>query len=721
MNATSSHTNRLISQVSPYLLQHAHNPVDWYPWGEEALERARREDRPILLSVGYSACHWCHVMERESFENPAIAATMNEHFVNIKVDREERPDLDEIYMMAVQAMSGNGGWPMTVFLTPDLQPFYGGTYYPPEDRGGHPGFPTVLNAVSELYRSRRDNVEDQARRLLDFLQQNAQLLSAQGEGAGVPLASDVLGAIAEQLKGTYDSRHGGFSSAGPKFPGSMNLSILLRQYRHTSDPQLLEMAEHTLTCMARGGMYDQVGGGFHRYSVDEHWLVPHFEKMLYDNALLVWTYLEAFQLTGTPLYREVVENTLNYVLREMTSPEGVYYATQDADSEGEEGRFFVWNPQQIEEVVGADDAHLLCQYYDVTETGNFEGASILHVDVAMPELAERLGVDEALLARAVAEGKEKLFNARETRVHPGRDEKILTAWNGLMISSMARASRVLDNPAHLDSASAAALFILDNMYADGTLFHACTVDSADTGERIRGYQDDYACMVNGLVDLYEATFDPQWLEAALELTEAMVSLFWDGEDGGFFYTEADADDVIVRTKNPFDNATPSGNAIAVLALLRLAALTETARYRELAGKTLQLFGELMRQSPTACCQMAAALDFHHDEALEVVIVGTVNACQPLHETLQGSFLPNKVVAGWEPHVTASWNGGSVVPTEEAPSRASEVVPLLEGRLGYPREQAMAFVCRDSVCHTPIEDPDELRANLTAGSGDAVST
>ena len=703
-----SDSNRLISQVSPYLLQHARNPVDWYPWGPEALERAREEDRPILLSIGYSACHWCHVMERESFENVAIAAVMNEHFINIKVDREERPDLDEIYMMAVQAMSGSGGWPMTVFLTPDLQPFYGGTYYPPEDRHGRPGFGTVLKAVTELYRTKRDHVDEQARRWLDFLQQNAQLLSARQAGKAVPSRGDVLGGIADQLTESYDSRYGGFASAGPKFPGSMNLSILLRQYRYSGDAQLLAMAEQTLTNMARGGMYDQLGGGFHRYCVDERWLVPHFEKMLYDNALLVWVYLEAFQVTGgTPLYAEVVESTLAYVIREMTSPEGGYYSTQDADSEGEEGKFFVWNPDQFEAVLGAEQSRQLCSYFDVTEEGNFDGTSILHVDVPLPDLAASLGVDTGQLQRTVAEGKEKLRIAREAREHPDRDEKILVAWNGLMISAMARASSVLGVSAYLESATAAARFVLERMRRDDrTLLHVCT--RGDGGGNIRGYQDDYACMANGLIDLFEATFDPRWLQAAMELTDSMVDLFWDAEEGGFFYTEADSSDVIVRTKNPFDNATPSGNSIATLVLLRLAALTEKAQYRELAQSTLELFSELMSQSPAACCQMAVAVDFYHDEALEIVVVGSEEDRRSLFQVVHEEFLPNKVVAGWEPRTAGMDSGGSTW----GPEQASELLPLLQGRLEYA-EQALAFVCRDSVCLTPIHDPAQLRTSLAA--------
>jgi len=706
MKATSE-SNRLISQVSSYLLQHAHNPVDWYPWGEEALERARAEDRPILLSIGYSACHWCHVMERESFEDAEIAALMNEHFVNIKVDREERPDLDEIYMMAVQAMSGSGGWPMTVFLTPDLQPFYGGTYYPPHDRHGLPGFVTVLNAVKDLYRTRRDNVDEQARRLLDFLQQNTQLRTTPGVRTTVPAAADVLGVIADQLKESYDARYGGFATAGPKFPGSMSLSILLRQYRHSGDVQLLEMVEHTLTNMAQGGLYDQLGGGFHRYSVDERWLVPHFEKMLYDNALLVWVYLEAFQVTGgQSLYGEIVADTLGYVVREMTSPEGGYYSTQDADSEGEEGKFFVWRPEELEQVLGQQQSQLLCRYFDVTEEGNFEdGASILHVNTTVADLVSSGDVEEQELGRAIAEGREKLRMARETREHPGRDEKILVAWNGLMISAMARSAGVLACPAYAESAAAAAHFVLEHMYKDGMLLH---VYSAGQGARIRGYQDDYACMANGLIDLFEATFDPRWLQKAVELTDLMVELFWDPEEGGFFYTEADRPDVLVRTKNPFDNATPSGNSVAALVLLRLAALTEQARYRELGEKTLQLFGDLMSQSPTACCQMAAALDFYHDKALEIAVIGAAADRQPLLAILHRAFLPNKVVAGWKPSHTESGSGDT--PWDAA--QTIELLPLLEGRLEYLSEPHV-FVCRDSVCFTPINDPSELQASLEA--------
>ena len=710
---TTVESNRLISQASPYLRQHAHNPVDWYPWGQEALARARDQDRPILLSIGYSACHWCHVMERESFENADIAGLMNEHFVNIKVDREERPDLDEIYMAAVQALIGSGGWPMTVFLTPGLQPFYGGTYFPPEDRYGRPGFPTVLRAVAELYRNRRGNVDEQAGRLMDFLQKNAQVLSSKGASADADdkgIGEGVLAAIADQLEASYDSRHGGFATTGPKFPGSMSLSILLRQYRHSGAARLLEMAEHTLAEMARGGMYDQLGGGFHRYSVDERWLVPHFEKMLYDNALLVWTYLEALQASGgRPLYRQVVEETLGYVRREMTSPEGGYYSTQDADSEGVEGRFFVWSPEQVQEILGTEQAELFCRYFDITEEGNFEdGTSILHVDEPIPDLARFLGVDEEAVERAIVDGKERLRLARESRVHPGRDEKILAAWNGLMISAMARAASVLDVVDYLESGSAAARFVLDRMCVDGTLMHVYNADG-ELGD-IRGYQDDYGCMINGLVDLFEASFDTQWLQAAVDLTDTMVDLFWDADgDGGFFFTEADASDVIVRTKNPFDNATPSGNSMAVLALLRLAALTGQARYRELAERTLQLFDELMRQSPTACCQMAAAVDFYRDAALEIAVVGPVAGRRPLLQVVHGAFLPNKVVAGWQPWVTAGGNSES----SRHPEQVIELVPLLQGRLENAPDAAVAFVCRDSVCSVPIDDCADLRARLMA--------
>ena len=686
------HPNQLIDETSPYLRQHAYNPVRWHPWNREALDRARREDLPILLSVGYSACHWCHVMERESFESTQIAAIMNEHFVNIKVDREERPDLDEIYMSAVQAMIGSGGWPMTVFLTPELKPFYGGTYYPPEDRYGRPGFPTVLRAVSDHYRTQRDKVEEQAGRLVDLLQQNAQVLTRGEESSPDDAAPDYeawWAAAFAQLKQSYDAKYGGFGGA-PKFPGSMNLALLLRYHQKTGDGEALQMVEHTLQQMANGGMYDHLGGGFHRYSVDERWLAPHFEKMLYDNALLTWVYLEAFQQTGGQFYRSVSEETLDYVLREMSSPEGGYCSTQDADSEGEEGKFFVWHPAEVEEVLGEAASRLFCRYYDITPEGNFEGgSSILHVDTNLPQLARFLRVDDAELKEVVQAGKAKLFEVRARRVAPGRDDKIIVAWNGLMISAMAQGYRILGNQEYLESSRAAATFILEEMVVDGELLHSYK----DGVARLKAYQDDYACFANGLLDLYEASFEVRWLSEARTLTDAMIERFWDDEQGGFFYTEADAEDLIVRTKNPYDNATPSGNSVGTLALLRLAVLTGIESYRERAAMTLGMSKELIARSPTSCAQMLCALYFFEQTPLEVAVVGSAEEGEPFLRALNDRFQPGKVVTGWN---QAEEGGADIV----------RLVPLLEGKIDG-REGVTAYVCRNSVCSSPVNTVDGL--------------
>jgi len=681
--------NRLIHAPSPYRRQHAPNPVDWYPWGEEALEQARREDRPILLSVGYSACHWCHVMERESFENEDIARIMNEHFVNVKVDREERPDLDEIYMGAVQAMSGSGGWPMTIFLTPDLRPFYGGTYFPPEDGYGRPGFPRVLQAVARHYRQERDKVEENAARLMAAVQENADFLRPQER-----FDEDILENAFGELRRSFDHTHGGFG-AGPKFPSSMSLSLLLRYYRHSGRSEALDMVELTLKKMARGGMYDQLGGGFHRYSVDARWLVPHFEKMLYHNALLSWVYLEAYQATGDEFYRQVVTETLDYVCREMTRPGGGFFATQDADSEGEEGKFFTWRPEEIEAFLGAEDARLFMRYYDVTSQGNFEnGQSILHVESEMPALARFLEVDEERLRQVVEEGKKKLLAVRQRRVAPGRDEKILVAWNGLMISAMARAYQVLGTERFLQAGAAAAGFILNDMAGEGQLRHTYQ----DGQARLPAYQDDYACLINGLLDLYEASFEVSWLRAAQELNQAMGDRFWDGEQGGFFYTEAGTEDLILRTKNPFDNATPSGNSIGALVLMRLAALSGEGDLRVQAAQILLLFAELMKRAPASCAQMICALDFFQERPYEVALIGSPAEREDFLRFLHESFLPNKVLMAGDP--------------ADSPDDLVQDLPLLEGKMAAP--EAKVYVCRDFVCSPPVRKREELRGLLASG-------
>ena len=498
-------TNRLIHETSPYLLQHAHNPVAWFPWGEEAFEKAQAENKPIFLSVGYAACHWCHVMAHESFEDEDIAQIMNAHFVNVKVDREERPDVDEIYMNAVQVMTGSGGWPMSVFLTPQGVPFYGGTYFPPESRHNIPGFPQVLDSVARHYREKGDNVADVANRLHEHLRAMARIDAL----ADDLTETDFDGAF-QKIRSNFDFQNGGFGTQ-PKFPNSMNLDVFLRTHLRTGNEEALAMVTLTLEKMARGGIYDQLGGGFHRYSVDRYWLVPHFEKMLYDNALLAQLYTQTYQVTRQPLFARIARSILDYTRREMTAPEGGFYSTQDADSEGEEGRFFVWTPQEVVDLLGEEDGAAFCRYFDVTERGNFEGKNILNI----PHVYE---VDEDAIARGCA----ILFDAREERVKPERDEKIQVSWNGMMISVFARAYRVFGDPIYLKSASDAAQFILENMCTDrGLLLHTFT----DGHARFNAYQDDYACLIVGLVDLYEASFEASYLVAARDFMEVMIGQF----------------------------------------------------------------------------------------------------------------------------------------------------------------------------------------------------
>src|SRR5215213_5399398 len=556
-------TNRLASETSPYLLQHAENPVDWYPWSEEALARAREEDKPILVSIGYSACHWCHVMEHESFENPEIAAKMNDLFINIKVDREERPDLDAIYMTAVQALTGHGGWPLNVFVTPDGVPFYGGTYWPPEDRMGLAGFTKVLEAVSDAYQNRREEVLENAEQIREYLTKATE---------ATPRADDLKPAILDEaLRGqsrSFDGENGGFGGA-PKFPQPATLEFLAKYYRRTDDDRAAKMLRLTLDKMAAGGMYDQIGGGFHRYAVDAVWLVPHFEKMLYDNAQLVRVYLDAYRAFGDENYRRVVTETLDYVVREMTGPEGGFYSTQDADSEGEEGKFYVWSPTEIAEVLGPDDARVVARYYGVTPGGNFEGHSIFNVPRPPAAVANELGISVDRLTDVVASARPKLYAAREQRVHPGRDEKALTSWNGMMLRAFAEASRTLSRADYRDVARRNAEFLLSKLRRDGRLLHTYK----DGQAKLNGYLEDYANLIDGLIALYEATFERRWIEEAISLTNTMVAEFTDAEGIGFYDTGASHETLVSRPRELHDGATPSGNSVAISVLLKLAVMT----------------------------------------------------------------------------------------------------------------------------------------------------
>jgi len=694
--AAAHRPNRLIHETSPYLLQHAHNPVDWYPWGPEALARARAEGKPILLSVGYSACHWCHVMAHESFEDPETAATMNGLFVNIKVDREERPDLDAIYMEAVQAMTGHGGWPMTVFLTPDGRPFYGGTYFPPAPRYGMPGFRQVLEAIAEAWNERRGELESAGARVSEALARSALLRPAEAPPAPALLDQALRNLIAGQ-----DAREGGAIGA-PKFPQPMNLEFLLQSYRRTGDVSALNAVTLTLSKMAGGGMYDQLGGGFHRYSTDDRWLVPHFEKMLYDNAQLARVYLHAWQVTSAPEFRRVAEETLDYVLREMTSPEGSFYSTQDADSEDQEGKFFLWTLAQVGERLDPEQARLFAAYYGVTPQGNFReggpGASILHIERDLASVARAAGVSPERLSGVLVRGRAALVAARERRVKPGRDEKILAEWNGLMIEALAEAGAVLDRPDYLDAARRAASFVLEHMAHHAVPEGIRLVRSFRDGQaHLNAYLEDYAALALGLLRLYEATFELRWLEAASQLARAMLASFLDAQGGGFFQTGADHERLIVRHKDFIDSAVPSGNSLAADLFLRLAVLLGRPEYADYATGVLRLMADAMAAQPAAFGRMLCALDFHLNPGQEIAIVGVPDAAdtRALLAEVRRRYLPNSVLA-------------LRAPVDEA---AAARVPLLAGREQVDG-RATAYVCRNYVCRLPATDPAALAEQLS---------
>jgi uncharacterized protein YyaL (SSP411 family) len=690
MSTATTHTNHLAAETSPYLKQHAHNPVDWYPWGPEALAKARERDWPIFLSIGYSACHWCHVMEHESFEDDDTAAILNEHFISIKVDREERPDLDQIYMTAVQLLTGQGGWPMSVFLTPDLKPFYGGTYFPPEDKYGRPGFKTLLRALEDAWKNRRAEIDQVAAQQTERVQAAGKVERDAGD-----LDAGLLRNAVVRLGNAFDPARGGFGDA-PKFPHPMELRLLLRAWKRFQNDDALGMVRLSLDHMARGGIYDQLGGGFHRYSTDERWLVPHFEKMLYDNALLTVTYLEAFQATGDVLYRRIVEETLDYVRREMTSPLGPFYSTQDADSEGVEGKFFVWSLEEIEETLGKDQAETFCYVYDVSDSGNWEGHNILHRGKTDAQDARLLHLEEGELRDRLGSAKRKLLEVRGRRIWPGRDEKILTAWNGLMIDALAQAAQVLDRPDYAETAGKAADFLLTKMRGrDGRLLRTT---SAGAEAKLNGYLEDYSFLINALVSLYEATFAPRWIEAALDLTQVMIDQFWDSADAGFFYTGQDHEALIVRSKDPSDNAIPSGNSMAVTALLRLAKLTGRTELMDKADATLRLFRGLMATHPMAAAQMLIALDFYLGPVQEFAVVGDVAAeeTRRVLRAIRGGFRPGKVVA--------------LKSTGVDEAKLDEVLPLLKGKTG--NAAVTTFICQDFACQAPLVGAETVESTLS---------
>ncbi len=664
--------NRLAHETSPYLLQHAHNPVDWYPWGPEALERARREDRPILLSIGYAACHWCHVMERESFENEAIAALMNASFVCIKVDREERPDLDDIYMSATVAMSGSGGWPMTVFLTPEQQPFFAGTYFPPVDRYGRPGFTTVLQKLTELWNNERDAVLGQAKDLTDHVQQ----LSGPGPSGGLSLASQA--AAVAQLAQSYDERYGGFGKA-PKFPPAQSLELFLRFVRRTGDALALRMLRGTLDGMKAGGMYDQLGGGFARYSTDESWHVPHFEKMLYDNAQLAKVYTEAFQLTGDPEYARIATETLDYVLREMQGPEGGFYSATDADSEGVEGKFFVWEPHEIEELLPAEDATDFCAYYDVTPQGNWEGLNVLRVLRSAEVVAEGLGISVEHLQASLARSIPVLYEARSKRVPPLLDDKVLVAWNGLMIDALAAAARVFPERGYAEAAARAADFIQKRLARpDGGLYRTYRAGKA----HLAAYLEDYAYLTQALVSLYETSGDEPLLQEAARLAERLLRDFGD-PDGPFYQTAHDHEALIARVRDGHDGALPNANAIAAHALARLARHLGRPEWEARARGALRGYAKSVERLPRAFGSTLNALDFISEASLELVLVGEPGAAgyDDLAAEVAKRYHPNRIEARLAPGV---------------PGR----LPLTQGKV-LVNGQAALYVCRNFACAAPV--------------------
>ncbi len=676
--------NRLAGETSPYLLQHKDNPVDWFPWGPEALEKAKQEDRPIFLSIGYSACHWCHVMEHESFEDPQTAEVMNALFVSIKVDREERPDLDSIYMQAVQTLTGRGGWPMSVFLTPAGQPFYGGTYYPPDDRHGMPSFTKVLMAVADAYQNKRSDVTDTAGQLTSRLQPAA----VQGTEM---LTVDLLQQACQSAKAQFEPAHGGFGSA-PKFPQPMTLEFLLRCWARFGDSEALRMATFTMQKMARGGMYDQVGGGFHRYSTDAFWLVPHFEKMLYDNALLSRVYIQAAQATGEPFYRRIAEETFDYVLKEMTHPSGAFYSTQDADSEGHEGKFFVWTPVQTAALLGEEDARVVNHYYGATEAGNFEGRNIFHVPSDASKAAADLGMPEQAVLAIVERARARLYAAREERVHPGLDDKVLTSWNGLMLRSLAEGAAALGRDDYLQAAVKNAAFLLHTMRRDGRLLRTYKDGTA----KLTAYLEDYAMLAEGLVSLYEATFERRWLDEAVSLADAMVSLYWDPGEGLFYDTASDHESLIVRPRDTFDNAMPSGGSAAAGVLLRLAVLTGESEYNRKAASTLRSVTQQASRYALGFGNWLGALDFYLSTPKEIAIIGPKDdpLTSDLRRTTFGGFVPNKVVAGWD--------GTDPGPAEGVPLLHER--PLVNGR-------ATAYVCENYACRLPATDAHTLASQL----------
>jgi uncharacterized protein YyaL (SSP411 family) len=679
--------NHLINEKSPYLIQHADNPVDWYPWGEKAFKKARVMNKPVFLSIGYSTCHWCHVMAHESFEDPEIGNLMNEVFVSIKVDREERPDLDNIYMTVCQLMTGTGGWPLTIMMTPDKKPFFAGTYFPKENMYGRVGLKDIILNVKDIWDKKPDEISDSTDKIMDALQKISRTSS------GNELDENILDNTYKSLSDSFDDIHGGFGIA-PKFPTTHNLLFLLRYWKRNQNERALNMVKKTLDSMRNGGIYDHVGFGFHRYSVDQKWLVPHFEKMLYDQAIIAMAYIEAFQATGEKKYKDTAQEIFEYVLRDMQSPEGGFYSAEDADSEGVEGKFYTWTKDEIYKVLGEEDAKFVSKVFDITDEGNFSeetsqektDSNILHLENSLDEISDTLGIKKEDINRKIEKIRKTLFNAREKRIHPHKDDKILTDWNGLMISAISKGAQVFSDEKYLKAAIHSADFIIDNLYENSRLLHRYR----DGEAAIKANLDDYAFFIYGLLDLYEASFDLKYLEFAIELNNTLLNHFWDGENGGFYFTPDDGEEILVRKKESYDSAIPSGNSIQMLNLLKLSKITENEEFKHKAVEIEKAFSKDVIMAPMAYTQFIVAIDFKLGPSYEIVIAGTPDNedTNMMLNSIRSHYIPNKTVVLRPPN-----------------DEASKILGLINS-LEFKKQEnykATAYICSNNTCKAPTNN------------------
>lgn len=673
--------NRLIHETSPYLLQHAQNPVHWYPWGEEALNKAKKENKPIFLSIGYSSCHWCHVMAHESFEKEEIAEIMNENFINIKVDREERPDIDDIYQKACQAVTGSGGWPLSVFLTPDQKPFYVGTYFPSFDSYGRPGFGSLLRQLSQTYKENPKEIEKYTLDSMKRLEQPEQFSTF------AKLEKDLLDEAAVNLLQIGDHFNGGFGSA-PKFPNAANLSFMLRYHKLSGISRFKEFTLRTLNKMANGGIFDQIGGGFHRYTTDARWLVPHFEKMLYDNALIPLVYVEAYQITKDQKYLDVLKKTLDYILRDMTSPEGGFYSSQDADSEGEEGKYYVWKKREIQEILGKD-AEVFCLYFDVTDGGNFEGMTILNNSINLSAVAFHCGVAESKVKEIIESCSQKLLEARSKRVPPGRDDKIITSWNALMISAFAKGYRVSGEKSFLEAAENCIKFIEKNLTKDGELLRTYK----DGKGKIKGYLDDYAFLVNSLLDVFEVNPNSKFLDLALSHANYLIDHFWDSNGNSFFLTADNSEKLIIRPKSNYDLSLPSGNSVAATALLRLYHLTQEKKFLDISIKIMQSQGIKAAENPFGFGQLLNTIFLYLQKPIEITLLNTKN--KEIFETLTKKFLPESIFITFK---------------NEEQVKELEKYSFFQGKK-FDKSDTTVYVCKDFTCSRPLHSIQEIEKLL----------